>query len=99
MKRFAFVSAKETLTRIDVYSLLSSFVLVGHERAGGCRRILKVHRRPVKGSNLPISEDPQLYTVAGCADQLAELAGGCTVGEPVLRASALLGMIRFVSEG
>ena len=87
-----------TVTQVDVYEGLTSFVLVGHDRDQ--RRLLQVHRRRPEGDELPpVSEDACLYSVEGCRRRMSAIAieqGAALSPEPLLRASALLGMIRFV---
>lgn len=85
---------------IDVYESATAFVLVGHD--GERRRLLHVQRRPPGGEDAaeqqplpPVSEEPRMFSVKACERRLAELSEGQPL-EHRLRASALLGMVRFL---
>jgi hypothetical protein len=86
-------------TAIDVYESATSYVLVGH--ADARRHLLHVSR--VAGAagaasalEPPVVEDPRAYTEAACEAQLLALGASGGALTRVLRASALLGMVRFL---
>jgi len=86
-------------TLIDVYEFATSFVLVGH--ADTRRHLLHVSRATAHGAEPtllpPVSEDLCAYTEADCEAKLHTLADAAGVPlARVLRASALLGMVRFL---
>lgn len=88
-----------TISAIDVYEGPLTYVLVGHD--GPTRRLLHVHRRPPDQVHdghpplPPVEEEPRTYTAAECAARLAEITSD-TALILVMRATALLGMVRFV---
>lgn len=101
-------SFRGTFSQVDVYDSPSGgqFVLVGHG-AGGSRHILHVHRRPATAAGneeLPVSEELQTQSEASCEARLRELIFANLPPDeaqeaplaPMLRACALLGMVRFL---